>query len=302
MNNNITYSIIITAWKEPKTIGPLINSIEKQISNDRLSNFEIILVCPDEETKISGLKFDKLGIVKWLKDSGEGKPLALNHAFRNAKGSWCITTDGDVLWEDHALRNLLTEIEKGIWGAISGHPIPVNDRNNKFGFWSHLLTEMAHRQRLERSLADRSIICSGYLMAIEKRLFKDLPKDVLSDDALISYTVINKNKKIGYAKDALVYVKFPNNFRDWMKQKIRSGGGYAQLSQFIKIPKDRMRSITNEILGFWDVVTYPKFLKEFTWMIELLFARLYLWIKSFWERKVLNKSFEKTWVRVESTK
>lgn len=303
MTDQIDISIIITAWKEPRTIGPLVSTITSQIQKIKNKKFKVLLVCPDEETRIAGLNSDKYGLVQWVKDEQKGKPLALNNAFRLAKGAWCITTDGDVLWNENALEQMVDEIEnKKNWGAVSGHPVPVNSRNNLFGFWAHLLTEMAHRQRLDRVGNGRFIVCSGYLMAIRKDLFEELPSDVLSDDALISYVVNKKNQKIGYAKNALVLVKFPENLKDWIKQKARSGGGYAQLSKFIEIPKDVMRSFKNELLGIFDVFLYAKNVKELYWTALLIFARAYLWLKIFWERKIINKSFSKTWVRIESTK
>lgn len=302
MEKKIDISIIITAWKEPKTVGPLITEIEKQIKDIKGKSFEILLVCPDEETRMAGLTSDKLNIVRWIQDRGVGKPSALNNVFKEARGDWWIMTDGDVSWDDNVVNLLLSgTIGSGV-GALTGHPIPQNERNNIFGYWAHLLTEMAHLQRLQRNSENRFLVASGYLMAIRKGLINKLPENVLSDDALISYIITNKGYQIKYVPDAKVLVKFPTNLKDWIKQKSRSGGGYAQLSEFVKVPKDQMRTFGNEIKGLCTVLSFARNLKELYWTILLLFARLYLWLKIFWERKVTKKSFKKTWTRIESTK
>lgn len=302
MKHNFSVSVIVTAWMEPSTVGPLIKQIEDQFTEYKI-NGEILLVCPDEETRDAGLEFDYLNKVRWFEDEKKGKPAALNIAFSQAKGDIWVLTDGDVQWEDSALDNLLNLFNTNVKiGAVTGHPVPINSRDGMLGYWSHLLTEMAHLQRLERFRSNRFLVCSGYLFAIRKNLVDDLPAEVLSDDALISYKIANQGYGIGYAPNAKVKVKFPSNFKDWIKQKARSGGGYAQLPEFVEIPKDQMRTFSNEVSGIMNVFRYAKNAREFWWTILLLFARLYLWIVIFWERRVVNKSFEKTWVRVESTK
>ena len=47
-------SIIITAFKEPKTIGKAIGSILEQNIKEK---YELIVACPDEETKNIALSY-----------------------------------------------------------------------------------------------------------------------------------------------------------------------------------------------------------------------------------------------------
>lgn len=294
-------SIIITAWKEPRTVRELVRDIENQIGSLNFE-FEILLLCPDEDTANAGKSEDYLHILKWEKDEGRGKPAALNVAFKRAAGDFLVLTDGDVTWSENALPVLLSGMVGSRDGCVTGQPVPKNPRKEMFGFWAHLLTEMAHIQRMERSREDRFLVASGYLMLIRAGIVKELPENVLSDDALISYMVSKRGYRIGYAPNAKVIVKFPTNFSDWIKQKSRSGGGYFQLTEFINVPKDKMRSFTKEIGGIVDVLRYPKNLRELWWTFLLILARMYLWVRIFWERKITKRSFEKTWVRIESTK
>ena len=68
-------SVIITAYKEPKTIGKAIESILK----NNLKNYELIVTAPDEETLDVVSKYKKrYSFIKTLKDKGQGKPAALN--------------------------------------------------------------------------------------------------------------------------------------------------------------------------------------------------------------------------------
>ena len=70
-------SIIITSYKEPKTISKSIEAILK----NNLKNYEILVTAPDSETLNVAKKHSKKNKkIKMLRDLGKGKPAALNLA------------------------------------------------------------------------------------------------------------------------------------------------------------------------------------------------------------------------------
>jgi cellulose synthase/poly-beta-1,6-N-acetylglucosamine synthase-like glycosyltransferase len=128
-----------------------------------------------------------------------------------------------------------------------------------------------------------------------------MPEDTLSDDAYNSHLVKNKGYRIDYSENSLVFIKYPSSFSDWIKQKKRSAGGYNQIKYIFK-EKHIDRSLTKESAGIFQVLKYPKTPREFLWTIELVFARIYLWMLIFWDINIKKKEFSKVWVRIESTK
>jgi cellulose synthase/poly-beta-1,6-N-acetylglucosamine synthase-like glycosyltransferase len=287
-------SIIITAFKEPNTIGRAIESFAKQKIRDK---YELIVAAPDDETLNVAKNYSKkYKQVKILKDPGNGKPSALNLIIKKAKGSILILSDGDVFVEENSVNLLLSHFKDKLVGAVSGHPIPMNSRSEKFGYWAHLLTFMAHSLRKNSKFSS----CSGYLYAARKELLQEMPADTLSDDAYNTYILKEKGYKIDYEENAIVYVKYPNNFGDWIKQKKRSAGGYNQIKYLFK--KDVDRGLVQESSGILEVLKYPKNIKEFLWTVELIFARIYLWSAIFITINLRKQEFKKVWVRVESTK
>lgn len=288
-------SIIITSYKEPKTIGRAIESFQNQKINEK---YEIIVVAPDKET----LDVSKKYKVNCLKDPGKGKPTALNLAFSKAKGDILFLTDGDVYVSNNSVNEMLRLFKDKSTGAVTGRPISLNLRNNMFGYWSHLLTdEGAHETRLALVKENKFIVCSGYLYAFRKKLIDKIAEDALSEDAVISHLIWGKGYKIVYAPKAEVYIKYPNNFKDWIKQKRRSAGGYQQIKNYVKNPK-RMRSFWKETTGWYRALKYAKNLKELYWTFLLFGARLYLWFRIFLDIDIRKKEFGDIWKRVESTK
>ena len=198
---------------------------------------------------------------------------------------------------ENAIQPMLDLLKEDRVGAVSGHPVSLNQKNEKLGYWSHLLTEMVHLWR-KRS---KFISCSGYLYAVKKKYLTKMPENTLSDDAYNSHTIKNKGMKIEYSENSFVYIKYPDNFRDWIKQKKRSAGGYNQIKYFFK-EKNIDRSMTKESAGILDVLKYPQTVKELFWTFQLIAARVYLWALIFVDINIKKKSFEKIWVRIESTK
>jgi len=281
-------SIIITSYKEPKTIGRAIESF----INQNIKDYELLVLAPDKETLDAAKKYSKSKKVKIIKDQGKGKPAALNLAFEKAKGSILILSDGDVFVENNSVNELLKKFNKNI-GAVSGRPISLNPRNSLFGYWSRLLTDAANNARIKKKIIE----CSGYLYAIRNLKLK-IPENILSEDGYVSHLIHSKGYEIEYAPDAKVYVKYPDNFKDWILQKKRSAGGYTQIKEIFK----KSRSFSKESTGIFFALTYAKNLKELIWTKMLILARLYLWLIILKDLKLKKEKFKETWKRVESTK
>lgn len=289
-------SIIITTKKEPLTLSKAMEAILKE----NLVEAEILVIGPDFETEKIAKNYPP---VKFLKDSGAGKPAALNLAFRQAQGNILVLTDGDVWIKEGSIKKLINHFSNEKIGAVTARPIAINCHKTLFGYWAKFLTDAADWTRRKKAKRGEYLVCSGYLYAF-RNVIKEIPNDTLVEDGIISQIIWQNSYKIAYEPEAIVYVKFPTNFSDWIKQKIRSTGGYVQhvnaLNDKLIMKKDKMRGFTEEVSdGLKLFLTYPKNLKEFFWTILLYSARLYLWLLILWKIKILKKT---PWERVESTK
>jgi len=283
--------VIITAYKEKETIYKCIQSFLPEVAKQ-----DIIVVAPDEKTLFEA---EKLG-VKVIKDPGKGKPTALNLVFSKIKDKILILTDGDVYIAENSVEELLTHFKDEKIGAVSARPVSLNSRKTMLGFWSHLLTDKAHEERMKRKLDNKFLFCSGYLYAIRNIVGK-IHENSLADDAEISHIINEKGYKITYEPNARVFVKYPTTVSDWVKQKRRSIAGYHQISRWF--PKAaRMRTFGKEAANIFNAFSYVRRPMEITHTWNLIIIRLYMWILTWWDQKITKKGFEDTWKRVESTK
>jgi cellulose synthase/poly-beta-1,6-N-acetylglucosamine synthase-like glycosyltransferase len=155
--------------------------------------------------------------------------------------------------------------------------------------------------RSARDRRGRFLLCSGYLFAFRRRLIDAVPEDALAEDAVISHLIAQQDFRIRYAPEARVFVRYPTTYGDWLRQKVRSAGGYAQ--KYVRRSPVRMRSAWLELrTGAGMALAYPRDLREFLWTVLLFGARFHLWLLVLIKVRLLHRPLDTLWKRVESTK
>jgi len=301
-------SIILTAYREPKTVGKALLCLADPHYSGYSGDLEVLLMCPDDATAEAGTQAaQQLQLGKRfrvIRDPQQGKPWALNLAFKEAKGDIFVLSDGDVHVGKGAVGYMLEAFGDKAVGGVSGRPIANHRKSSLWNYWGNLLADGAHRQRLKtKGTEDSFFPLSGYLLAI-RNVHWQIPPDTLVDDAYISYILIQQGYRLAYAPQAEVFVKYPQSLGDYLRQKKRSVGGYIQLKQYPEItylPQTRSMWLeATQFTGF--VLSYAHNPLEFLWSLLLFPFRLWLWLVIWWERVVRKKDFVRTWERVESTK
>jgi biofilm PGA synthesis N-glycosyltransferase PgaC len=291
-------SILITAFREAATIGQAIEAFLPQLPEDA----EILVVCPDPETTaVVDDYVARYPVVRHVADPQRGKPTALNAGLKAAQGNIVVLSDGDVVVAEDALASLLTPFTEPQVAAVGGRPVSASPRDTVLGYWSHLLTEGIHQMRLARDRAGQFLVCSGYLFAFRRALVDHVPEDALAEDAVISHIIAHQGYRTRYVPWARVFVKYPTTYRDWLRQKVRSAGGYAQ--DYVRKSPVRMRSPWLEMFnGTLLALRHPRTPREFVWMLLLFPARLHLWLLVLINVRLLRRPLKALWRRVETTK
>lgn len=292
-------SVILTAYREAATIGRAIEAFLPQLP----PGSELLVVCPDVATTAVVHQFaQKYPFIHHIPEpQRRGKPAALNLGLQAALGDLVIFSDGDVVIGEAALAPLLAPFADERVGAVTGRPFSNSPRTTKLGYWSHVLVEGAHQTRLARDAAGAFLLCSGYLFAARRALIPPIPEDALAEDAVISHRIAEQGYQIRYAPEAAVSVKYPTTYADWLRQKVRSAGGYAQ--DTVRNSPYSMRSARLEAQqGSSLALKFARSPRELGWTLLLFAARLHLWGLVFWRVRVMKRPLTTLWQRVESTK
>lgn len=295
-------SLIVTAWKEPKTIGRAVLNLLNQ-ARAMHQDFELVLACPDRETYEAASRvargYRTIPFV-YIQDPLKGKPFALNMAFRKARGSIWVLTDGDVSIGPGALSAIVKVFDDSDICGATGRPICRNARDTRWGYWGHMFMDAAHAKRLKTLSRGGFYAMSGYLLAIRAQKMI-IPAGVL-DDVYISCDLHLKGKQIAYVPSATVYVGQPSTWKDWVAQKVRSIAGYQDLGKIFPTIKP-FRRITDEILFFFVPMLYARSIKEFGWSLLQYPVRLYIWMLTYIQL-ARGRNATDLWIgkRFESTK
>ncbi len=293
-------SIVITSSNEPENVKKAIQSV---LNNKIKEKYELLVVVPDEATEKIVKEFRKTHKqIFHFKDSEKGKSFALNLIFKILKGDIWIFTEGDVYVGDNSINEILSPFKDETVGCVTGRPVSINPKDDMLGFWSHLLYEAgAHTIRKELNAKGSFLECSGYLFAFRNNITKNIPLNV-AEDSMIPYLATKKGYKVKYAEDAFVYVQNPTNIRDFIKQKVRTAKSHEALGDYAPFfPK--VKSLKNEIKkGTLSALSYPKSFKEGWWTGILFAVRSYIWFLVKWEERILNRTYDDAWGRIESAK
>jgi cellulose synthase/poly-beta-1,6-N-acetylglucosamine synthase-like glycosyltransferase len=295
-------NIIVTSYKEPKATLRAVRSLLNQTLKE---DYKIIVVDPFPEVEKFLKKELKSKKVEFFLDPGEGKGYALNllfqeHGTGNKKDIF-VLTDGDVYVSKNAIQEIIKPFKDELIGCVTGKPVPTESTGSKYEYWAEIAFKRIDQVRKRLSNQKNFFECSGYLFAIRDGVIFDFPINT-SEDSIIPYLFWKKNYLINYADKAEVYVKNPNNWTDWFNQKVRNIKAHENLN---KLAPDmpRTKSLFNEIKeGAFFAILQPRSLKEFFWVIQFYFARLYIYLVAF--RQLAKKSYKDGWreTEIESTK
>jgi len=291
---------IITSFKEPN----MKRAIEHGLSQNTNIKYDLIISAPDEETLNMARKYSKKNKnIKIFKDPGKGKSYALNALFEKLEYDILILTDGDVYVNNLAVEEIISLFDNPEIGCVTGRPYPIEDRNNKYGYWAHFLFDAAHKIRKDYFEKNKFIECSGYLFAFRKNKIDKIPLDV-AEDTVIPYFFWEKGYMIGYAENALVYVKNVDNLKDWMNQKTRTSKAHETLDKYAYVNyTPRVKTFLNEIsLGAKMLIKHPSNLRETFWVSELSLVRFFMWAKVYFDTKLRNKNYGDAWERIDSAR
>lgn len=284
----------IPTHNEEKVIINSINSMLLQMSKDD----EIIVVasgCTDRTIPLimERAKEDKR-IKLIIEKERKGKSSAINLIIKNAKSDLIVQTDGDVIVDGSAVRELLNHFKDKSIGAVSGNPIPIIPKNNLFYDWTIMsYRKIGEIREQEMEKKTYNIHLSGYLIAFRKEALKEVPFVKGAVDAWMGKIIRGNGYRLAYEPKARVYVKTPLNIKDFLIQKVRVRVGFSGL-------KESPRTMRREIFYFpGELFKIP----IWRWHKFILsgFVYAYSWIKGKYMAKQ-NMSLEQIWKVPKSTK
>ncbi len=224
MNKQIQVTIGIPAYNEEKNIQNVLSGIlaQNQTSWKLKEVFVICDGCTDKTAKKA--REVERNVITVIDDGlRKGKTERLNELFKMVQGEVLIMFDGDIAFSNtDVITNLLQPFEDTKVMLVGGNSRPFTPKTFvEKAVYSTFTVFYESRKRIRKG--HNVFGATGSILAARQTFIKNItiPK-VVSEDAYLYLYCITRKHIFKYVDEAVIYYKLPTNFKDYIKQVLRS--------------------------------------------------------------------------------
>ncbi|QUI31997.1 glycosyltransferase [Streptomyces alfalfae] len=220
-------SVLVPAYNEAKCIEATVRSL-------MASDHPIEVVVIDDGSSdgtariVEGLRLPYVRVVRQL---NAGKPAALNRGLANASHDIVVMMDGDTVFEESTVRELVQPFADPRVGAVAGNA-KVGNRDSLIGAWQHIEYVMGFN--LDRRMYD-VLRCMptipGAVGAFRRSALErvgGMSDDTLAEDTDITMALHRDGWRVVYAEKARAWTEAPETVQQLWSQRYRWSYGTMQ--------------------------------------------------------------------------
>jgi biofilm PGA synthesis N-glycosyltransferase PgaC len=250
-------TILVACYNEDQSIKGTLASINKQKYPGPLE----VIVINDGSTD------QTLSIVKkiakkfsWIKvinvRTNQGKALCLNQGLAQAKHNLIVTLDGDSFLFKEALIRIVERYKNDPphTKAVAGTVMVRNSRENwitQSQEWDYF-HGIATVKRVQ-SLYQGTLVAQGAFSLFDKKAIEEVKgwPDTIGEDIVLTWALLEKDYRVGYCEDGIVFTDVPNNFFGFVRQRERWARGMFEAFQYH--PKILYKKKLHTFFIWWDL-------------------------------------------------
>lgn len=226
-------SLIIAAYNEEYVMeSKLLNSLQLDYPKDRL---EIIVVSDGSQDRTHSIAsgFASTGVISIHSVPRKGKTAALNRALKVAQGEIVCFSDANTMFQADALLCLTRNFADASVGGVSGRKTILQNSSRVASFGDRCFWILESFLKDKQSLLSSIPTADGEIFAVRRGLLGTLPEDMINDDTVITFDLIEKGFRVVYDKEAIAAEEASINLEDDFKVKTRMVyGGWQILRRY----------------------------------------------------------------------
>lgn len=260
-------SVLLSAFNEERFIeAKILNLLDQDYPQENLE----ILVGSDgasDETDriVSKFKSSRVRFFRFV--ANRGKPGVLNSLVREARGTILIFTDARQKFERNAVKHLVNNFADDAVGCVSGELFFQKDEGKAVERGMGAYWKYEKYLRKTESRIGSMLGATGAIYAVRRKLFKDVPQDMLVDDMFIPLTIIRQGYRAVFDPKAVAYDMPSNTGLQEVKRKARTLAGNFQI--FAKFP-DLLFSISSPIA--WQLFSHKFMRLVIPYLMTMIFV------------------------------
>ncbi|MFI6941669.1 polysaccharide deacetylase family protein [Streptomyces sp. NPDC050418] len=220
-------SVLVPAFNEAKCIE---NTVRSLVGSDH--PIEVIVI-DDGSTDGTARLVESLRLpgVRVVRQHNAGKPAALNRGVANARHDLIVMMDGDTVFEQSTVRELVQPFGDPRVGAVAGNA-KVGNKDSLIGAWQHIEYVMGFN--LDRRMYD-VLRCMptipGAVGAFRRSALErvgGMSDDTLAEDTDITMALHRDGWHVVYAENARAWTEAPETVQQLWSQRYRWSYGTMQ--------------------------------------------------------------------------
>jgi biofilm PGA synthesis N-glycosyltransferase PgaC len=232
-------SILVAAYNEAAAIRDTLASLATQ---DYAGPFEVLVLndgSTDEtvalaEKAIGELAFPENCSVRILDfQTNRGKSAVLNDGLKESKYDLILTIDGDSWVKRDGLRKLVERLlsDPADTQAVAGAVMVRNSRDNLLARaqeWDYF-HGIASVKRMQ-GMYHGTLVAQGAFSLYRRAALEEVGgwPECVGEDIVLSWALLRRNYRIGYADDALAFTNVPTKIRQFALQRKRWSRGLME--------------------------------------------------------------------------
>jgi biofilm PGA synthesis N-glycosyltransferase PgaC len=232
-------TVLIAAYQEEAAIAGTLESIAR---NSYPGPLEVLVLNDGSTDRTAAIAANAIDRLTFPADSqvlildfkvNRGKSAVLNAGLERASHDLIVTVDGDSRLHPGALAKLVERYlsDPPNTQAVAGAILVGNSRENIITGaqeWDYF-HGIAAVKRMQ-SLYQGTLVAQGAFSLYRRSALTEVGgwQDVVGEDIVLSWGLLDKGYRIGYAEDAIAWTNAPNTFRQFARQRQRWSRGLIE--------------------------------------------------------------------------
>lgn len=233
-------SILVACYNEAPRIADTITSLARQ---DYPEGYEVLILndgSTDGTVEVARKAIASLAgthprvrfrVIDYTQNAG--KAAVLNRGLQIASHALVATVDGDCWLHRNALRHIVERMLSDPPGttAVAGAVLVRNSRSNwitRVQEWDYF-HGIAAVKRMQ-SMYHGTLVAQGAFSLYDRQALLEVGgwPECVGEDIVVSWALLERGARIGYAEDALLFTHVPDRLRQFAKQRKRWSRGLME--------------------------------------------------------------------------
>ncbi|WP_413580674.1 glycosyltransferase family 2 protein [Bdellovibrio sp. HCB288] len=234
--SNITPSVsfVIAAYNEERVIREkILSDLKTNYPKDKIE-FIVVSDGSSDRTPEVVSEFSAQGVVSLFQPQRQGKTAALNRAVATAKNEILVFSDANSMFRPDAIEKLVRHFADESIGGVCGRKSVLQHKDRKASIGDNLYWHYESALKQAESHLGSIPTADGEIFALRKSLFKEVPRELINDDLVITFNILEQGKRVIYDQEAITEEEASITLKDDFNVKSRMVYGGIQVISLYK--------------------------------------------------------------------